>query len=227
MRDACKRYIPLVPPFHKAPAEFSPAEARAYFDWYLSHLDGRCEYLKELVYQTSDLAEGTLDCTLESLRPLWAWFLPRARIVWRREARLLRDVLRTGALEPKFARDIFKPWRRTLSTKTEYLIRDIGMYVGKTFVAQYPQRLSWTYRSAPQSDIFVNTPLLTGFVQTEDMRGNALPQPFHPEFEPIHMTGVQAVKILHGRQANEDLYRICLLWSGWIPGDGDRGQPRA
>ena len=58
MRDACKRYIPLVPPFHKAPAEFSPAEARAYFDWYLSHLDGRCEYLKEFVYQTSDLAEG-------------------------------------------------------------------------------------------------------------------------------------------------------------------------
>ena len=84
-----------------------------------------------------------------------------------------------------------------------------------------------TYRSAPQSDIFVNTPLLTGFVQTEDMRGNALPQPFHPEFEPIHMTGVQAVKILRGRQANEDLYRICLLWSGWIPVDGDRGQPRA
>ena len=101
------------------------------------------------------------------------------------------------------------------------------MYVGKTFVAQYPQRLSWTYRSAPQSDIFVNTPLLTGFVQTRDMRGNALPQPFHPEFEPIHMAGVQAVKILHGRQANEDLYRICLLWSGWIPVDGDRGQPRA
>lgn len=109
MGDACKRYIPLVPPFHKAPAEFSPAEARAYFDWYLSHLDGRCEYLKEFVYQTSDLAEGTLDCTLESLRPLWAWFLPRARAVWRREARLLRDVLRTGALEPEFARDIFKP----------------------------------------------------------------------------------------------------------------------
>ena len=109
MGDAFERYIPLVPPFHKAPAEFSPAEARAYFDWYLSHLDGRCEYLKELVYQTSDLAEGTLDYTLESLRPLWAWFLPRARAVWRREARLLRDVLRTGALEPEFARDIFKP----------------------------------------------------------------------------------------------------------------------
>ena len=70
MRDACKRYIPLVPPFHKAPAKFSPAEAQAYFDWYLSHLDGRCEYLQKLVYQTSDLAEGTLDCTLESLRPL-------------------------------------------------------------------------------------------------------------------------------------------------------------
>ena len=152
---------------------------------------------------------------------------PTRGVVWRREARLLRDVLRTGALEMEFARDIFKPWRRALSTKTEYLIRDIGMYVGKTLVAQYPQRLSWTYRSAPQSDIFVNTPLLTGFVQTEDMRGNALPQPFHPEFEPIHMTGVQAVKILCGRQANEDLYRICLLWSGWIPVDGDRGQPRA
>ena len=152
---------------------------------------------------------------------------PTRGVVWRREARLLRDVLRTGALEMEFARDIFKPWRRALSTKTEYLIRDIGMYVGKTLVAQYPQHLSWTYRSAPQSDIFVNTPLLTGFVQTEDMRGNALPQPFHPQFEPIHMTGVQAVKILRGRQANEDLYRICLLWSGWIPVDGDRGQPRA
>ena len=152
---------------------------------------------------------------------------PTRGVVWRREARLLRDVLRTGALEMEFARDIFKPWRRALSTKTEYLIRDIGMYVGKTLVAQYPQRLSWTYTSAPQSDIFVNTPLLTGFVQTRDMRGNALPQPFHPEFESIHRTGVQAVKILDGRQANEDLYRICLLWSGWIPVDGDRGQPRA
>ena len=58
MGDAFKRYIPLVPPFQKAPAEFSPAEAQAYFDWYLGHLDGRCEYLKELVYQPSDLSEG-------------------------------------------------------------------------------------------------------------------------------------------------------------------------
>ena len=55
--------------------------------------------------------------------PCGRGFSPRARAVWRRETRLLRDVLRTGALEMEFARDIFKPWRRALSTKTEYLIQ--------------------------------------------------------------------------------------------------------
>lgn len=217
MEDVLKNYLPLIPIFEKPPIEFSAKEAKMYFDWYLGNLDQRCAYLREIVVQTSEVTMDALDFTLESLRPLWAWFLEHAQVVCNDNTQLLKQVLGEGSLKPEFAKDILKTNDCILSTRTEYLVRDIGMYVGKTFVTQYPQKLSWTYKRKPKNYIHVNEPLLIGFVQTNDMKGNALSKPFFPDFEPIHMVGVQAVRVLDNRQTIDDLYRICRLWSRWIP----------
>ena len=219
MGDILDNYKPLIPIFQKAPIEFSAREAKESYTWYLDNLDQRCEYLEKIVSQTSEITADMLDFTLESLKPLWTWFLGCAQIIPRDNTQLLEQVLRGGTLKAEFARDIIKTDVRVLSAKTEYLIRDIGMYVGKMFVTQYPQKLSWTYKRKPKNYIHVNEPLIVGFVQISDMRGNVLPKPFLPDFEPIHMTGVQAAKLLDNRENDEDLYRICKLWSGWIPND--------
>ena len=93
--------------------------------------DGRCEYLKELVYQTSrprgrdaGLHAGVAAAPVGVVSPARADRLAQGSAA--APGRAAR-----GRVGDEFARDIFKPWRRALSAKTEYLIRDIGMYVGK------------------------------------------------------------------------------------------------
>jgi hypothetical protein len=100
--------------------------------------------------------------------------------------------------------------KEQFSLQTEYIIRDIGMYMGQVFVHNNP-RIHWGYYEKPKTDFFVNQPLLLGF---ED--SNFTP-PFKCAFEPIHMVGVQAANIWENTQKNEDLLLLYQRWEQMIP----------
>ena len=87
------------------------------------------------------------------------------------------------------------------------------MYLGEVFTANEP-KIYWSYYEEPNSDIFANMPVLSGF---EDPR---FTPPFKMYFEPIHMAHVQAVHLWDHTQEEEDLYNVYRLWAdSFIPRD--------
>ena len=214
-----RRYLPLIPPIHKAPICFTDAETEEYWNWYMENLDARCEYLRSLIAEDAGIGLEALDYSLDSLLPVWAWFLSRAKVIRKKLPRPYEryvEISRETGGKP--VKRVVK-YDDSFDVKTEMMICDIGMYVGKMFIQSYPGKIRWALVNKPRNYIHVNEPLLKGFVQTHRLAdGEKLDSPFYPDFEPIHMVGVQAAGIFEGKANEDDLYRICRLWAGWIPG---------
>lgn len=209
-----RKYAPLIPPFDKAPVLFSKEETDAYFNWYMEHIDARCDYLRQLIAEDDRIPVGKLDYSMKSLLPVWRWFLRRARVVRKKLPRPYEKVTvisrETGG---KPVKKVLK-YDEFFDVKTEMMIRDIGMYVGKMFILNYPGRIRWNLVRKPKNYIHVNEPLLQGF---EKRCEGAKNNPFYPDFEPIHMTHVQAASLFDGKANADDLYNLCRMWSEWIP----------
>lgn len=197
-------YEILVPPLEKPVDQLSRAEARQYFDWYLSKLEDRTDYLR-------DVTGLPLDHSPASLVPLWKWFLRHAEIEKTPPARL-------AELEAQFAGSplaatLLEENARQLSLQTEYMIRDIGMYWGQVFVKNHPG-IHWDFYTTPKRDMFVNRPLLMGFPN------EIFPEKEGVPFEPVHMAGVQASKLFRGNQSKYDLIRVHNIWAEKIKSGG-------
>ena len=102
---------------------------------------------------------------------------------------------------------LVRPKSRRLTLETEYILRDIGMYLGETFRKNNPH-IDWAYYTQPRRDFFVNHPLLKGFVD------RTFDQPFEACFEPIHMARIQACKMLDKTSSDGDLFALYQLWAG-------------
>lgn len=186
--------LPLQKPFGK----LKPKEAQAYFDWHQSVLQERIGILSE--------ASGVdLDYTPESLLPLWHWFLKVGQV-----ERTPPDQLKEMEAELShgcnpLACEILKDQEKRLTLVTEYVILDIGMYLGEIYARNHPQ-LRWGFYTAPRRDIFVNQPCILGF-----------PNEYFPEkpgvpFNPSHMVRIQALRLLKGGYSRYDLLEIYRKW---------------
>ena len=124
------------------------------------------------------------------------------------------DKIRKGLLgQPQsFIDHMVEMARVELSIRTEYILRDIGMYIGKMFISNY-ESLKWTIRYKPKSYIYVNVPIIVGFVDDKP----EYPKPFHPDLEPIDLARTPAMKIFDGTQKENDLYERCREWMSIIP----------
>ncbi len=78
--------------------------------------------------------------------------------------------------------------------------------MGEMFVSTLPG-LKWDYYTKPQSDIFVNEPVINGFLD------NSYDPPFHFRFEPIHMVRMKALNMLDDTQSGSDLYDFFWHWA--------------
>ena len=135
---------------------------------------------------------------------VWRWFLKTARVEKKPKGNGI-DIKR--GREP--IGELFGI-REQFSVSTQYILRDIGMYLGKVFTANYPG-ITWDYYTIPKEDMFVNQPQLFGFVDQ-----NYSP-PFKPSFQPIYMAEVQAAKVFTKRQKEADLYDLFTTWEKNIP----------
>ncbi len=178
-------YQVLIPPIDKEIRTLSETEAKQYFDWYVKQCPVRSVYL----LQKAGVVSGAYDrivYTPDSLKKIWAWF--------QRIAAVGKD----------------KDGEKKLTLLTEYIIRDVGMYLGETLTHNFSS-LSWGYFTKPRNDFFVNTPGIMGFCDKQ------FAPPFPLFFDPIHMTGVQAAKILFGTGKKSDLYNLYMKWSDKVP----------
>lgn len=205
-------YEPLIIQADKPFQEMTKKEADAYYEWFLSKIDERSDYLRGIVSEALNVRIEQLDFTLDSTLLIWKWFLKEAKLAKTPESEL--DKIRKGLLgQPQsFIDHMVEMARVELSIRTEYILRDIGMYIGKMFISNY-ESLKWTIRYKPKSYIYVNVPIIVGFVDDKP----EYPKPFHPDLEPIDLARLSAMKIFDGTQKENDLYERCREWMSIIP----------
>ena len=207
-----KNYIPLIFPDDKSFKEMSKTEAQAYFDWYISHVDERSEYLRKKVSEGLKIPMESLDFSMESLIPIWRWFLENAELQKTPKAVLrgIRKELKASGEPKEFIEDMLRENSVELSTFSRYVMLDIGMYVGKMFVTNF-QTLKWNYHTDIHRDSFFNRPQIFGFVNL-----NYNP-PFKQRLDPILCIEMVASNLLDNTQNEKDLYNMCMRWYSRIP----------
>lgn len=192
-------YKILIPPISKPFEDFNVQEAKSFFEWHINQIPSRIKYLGEI-------SSCKLDKTLQSMVSLWQWFLNCAEVENTPKKRMAE--LKQALEKSPFSQDILGESKVQFSLKTEYMIRDIGMYVGQFFV-ENSNKLYWSYHTDTDKDSFANIPLISGFMDFE------INPPFPMQFEPNHMVGVVASNIFDQSQNVTDLFDLCSLWMNY------------
>lgn len=186
--------------------KMTPAQAQENFDWFLSKIPERMEYLRQRCATDLKISESDLDFSPESLKLVWRWFIDIARIVPTQPEELKR--LEAGA--KIFGASFINKYQ--FSVASQFIMRDIGMYLGEVFVRNYPQ-LYWSYYTKPKNVQGVNEPLVFGFVvPTEGNIGGAF------QFNPMVGPRIQGSRLLTGTQDEQDLLNVFWTWEKYIPG---------
>ena len=110
-------------PFNKEIHTMNSSEAKAYFEWYMNQRLPRSVYLFSMAGYTES-KYNAIAYTTDSLIIIWRWFL-----------RVAQTEMGSKTIK--------------LSYITEGIIRDIGMYLGDTFVHNYP-KLHWEFHTKPK-----------------------------------------------------------------------------
>ena len=129
-------YDICIPPLKSNLYEMNDEEAQACFDWYMSVLPERIKYVSETAAHKLGCSVETFDLTPESLIPLWEWFLSVAE---KEPASIQHEVIRSDY---------------QLSLQTEYILRDIGMYLGEAFVKNHSS-LHWGIKKNQKTLSFI------------------------------------------------------------------------
>ena len=203
-------YDILIPPLAKSIETLSASEAERFFVWFQSQIPYRIDYLARQCSEYLGINKETIDFTPDSLLFIWKWFLEIAETERTPKQKCDLIIANYSNHRSLFQNDLLSKENDQFSLQTEYILRDIGMYIGEVFVRGNP-RIHWGYYTEPKTDISVNRPVLLGF---EDPRFSP---PFSMEFDPIHMVGVQAANIWDNTQKETDLVNLYRRWLKFIP----------
>lgn len=203
-------YSISIPPLTKPFARLTAGEAQTFFAWYMQEIPKRVEYISTYSANQLGIHRSRMDVSPESLILLWQWFLDIAELERTPQKRLdeLHKIYKDTPID--IHEYLVSESVEQFSLQTEFILRDIGMYVGEVFTKNNPS-IHWGYYNAPKTDFFVNMPLLLGF---ED---SSFSPPFKMSFEPVHMVGVQAANIWDKTQKDDDLFRLYQNWLKYVP----------
>lgn len=210
-------YIPFIPPIElqKSNYEFTKKEARQYYEWFLSNVDERATYLRDFISEKQNIERSKLDFSPDSLVHVWKWFLSVAsvEIISEEEVTEVKQAY-AGVPQPIFD-ELVRERSLRLSATTEYVLRDIGMYISKMFIDNYSM-LTWNLKLKPKSDVHANLPVIVGFVDDNP----SYEKPYRPELEPVDLARTPALKLIRNPfevPRNNDLLKWCNMWLEWIP----------
>lgn len=185
--------------------KMAPTQAQENFEWFISKIPEQMAYFCRRCAADLKVSESALDFSPESLTLVWRWFIEIARIVPTQPEELKR--LEAGA--KIFGASFINKYQ--FSVASQFIMRDIGMYLGEVFVRNYPQ-LYWSYYTKPKNVQDVNEPLVFGFViPTEGNIGGAF------QFNPMVGPRVQGGHLLTGTQNEQDLLNVFRTWEKYIP----------
>ena len=199
-------YSILLPPYKLDFDNWTKEQADDYLTWFVDHVPIRAQYLVDY-YNSHKLIGRRISATdPSSLLPIWRWFLNHAIIEPMPEAEIQRQRMIFGKLgESMIAKKRF-------DVVSEYIIRDIAMLMSHIWFSNHSV-LSWCVDYKPKKYVFVNRPVIQGFIMTE------YEKPFHAKFEPVHMVKTQAVRLFRNRADGSDLMKVFNQWDKYIPSE--------
>ncbi len=199
-RTGFRNYRLCTFPIGSAYFELSMQESKDNFDQFMHMIPERIDYLTVRCASDLRMPVQMLDMSPESLILIWRWFLQNACVVDKGKREMNELQKHFGHLGESFI------GRKRLSAVTQFVLQDIGMYLGEVFVRNCSS-IHWELCAAPKNSVFINRPVLAGFVD------NSYTPPFCNIFEPVHMAGVQAAKLLADTDPqDEDLYHVYMQW---------------
>ena len=191
-------YDLLVPPFGADYYSMTPKQAKENFEWFISKIPERVEYLRNRISKDLKISVEELDFSPESLKIVWKWFLKTARVEKTPKEQVAEMEKQWGHLGEHWIQ------REQLTVATQFIVRDIGMYLGEVFIRNYPRIITWGYFVKPKSNVNAKKPLLYGFF---DKSSNP---PFSIPFDPILSIEQQAQKIISMSGKDIDLLDLCI-----------------
>lgn len=210
-------YMPFIPlaELQKSNYEFTKKEASQYYEWFVSNVDERANYLRDFISEKQNIEPSKLDFSPDSLILVWKWFLSVVSVerISEEELTAVKRIY-AGVPQPMFD-ELVKERSLRLNVTAEYVLRDIGMYVSKMFIDNY-SGLTWKLKLKPKSDVHANLPVIVGFIDDNP----AYEKPYYPELEPVDLARTPALKLIRKpfeAPQNDDLLNWCNMWIGWIP----------
>lgn len=193
-REQNLTYEILIPPLDKPFCQLSKREAQTYFDWYLSKQGERITYLKSA-------SKLNLDYSVESLIPLWRWFLRQAKVEITPKIQLEELEAKLRAENSPFINEVLEDHKKQLSLQTEYILQDIARYFGEVYIRYHPS-VYWGFYTRPKNEVSVNQPVLMGIPNAVYPDKPGTPRPV------LQMVRVCALRLLSGDESRYDLYHL-------------------
>ena len=150
------QYDLLVPPLGLDFYNMTPKQAKENFEWFISKIPERMEYFRNRCTSDLNIRKESLDYSADSLILIWRWFLKTARM--EKTPNEILDKMKQGA---KVFGESFINWEQ-FTVATQFIMRDIGMYIGQSYVLNYP-RLYWHYYTKPKNEVNAKQPVVAGF----------------------------------------------------------------
>lgn len=179
--------------------EMTPTQAKSSFEWFMSTIPERISYFCNRCASELDISLDSMNFSSDSLVFAWKWFLKIARI----EKTPKNEIKEMKEKYAQFGESWISYTR--FSVVTEYIIRDVGIYLGETFCRNM-KKVYWGYKVKPKRDIRVNRPILFGFLDT---RYNP---PFSMELDPIRSVRGLALHLLDHEADVLDLKKLYCKW---------------
>lgn len=200
--DIC--YDLLVPPWGLDYYNMSSKQARENFEWYISKIPERTEYFQKRCATDLKVPVNEIDYSAKSLIIVWNWFLNIARTekVSKSEMKAMKDMAELFG-ESSINKDKF-------TVATHFIMRDIGMYVGQTFIRNYPQ-LYWTYYTKPKNEVNVKQPVIAGFYYKDELTEGEM------TINPMNLVEGAAANIFDKTCKQTDLYNSYIKTMRWVP----------
>ena len=188
-------YDLLVPPFGSDYYSMSPKQAKENFEWFISKIPERVEYLSNRIAEDVKIPVSELDLSPDSLKTVWRWFLKTARIEKTPKEQVAEMEMQWGHLGEHWIE------REKLTVATQFIVRDIGMYFGETFTKNH-SNVTWDYFTKPKNHVNAKKPLLYGFYSKTSN------PPFSTPIDPILLIEQRACRIMSKSQREADLLEL-------------------
>lgn len=156
------KYESMISPFeYKEFTAMNNDETKKYFNWFISQVEYRIEYLNHFIINDGETLE--LNYSVNSLIPLWNWYEGKIQVECKKEEDYLEEVERV----PLWFQSHIS--REKISNDTLKIALDVSIYFAEVLIRNNPDRIRWGYFTKPKKRESVNQPTLLGFVNDMDL----------------------------------------------------------